>query len=125
MKKLISLAVAVVILGLSGLALADTAAPAAGGSTVGTGSKRTPVIRHRMRRQKSRIKQGVKSGELTKDETKSLAADHKQIRDEVKDAKSDGTVTKDERKQIHKDLNGESKKIYELKHNDEKQPAAQ
>ena len=117
MKKIISLAVAVMILGVTGLAMADDAAAPGTGIS---GGKRTPVLRNRMHRQGKRIKNGVKNGSLTKDEAKDLASDHKALREEIKDAKSDGTVTKDERKQIHKDLNAESKKIYEKKHNDEK-----
>lgn len=130
MKKRILVAVATMVMGFTSLSVAEevTAAPAAGTNTTvgaGTGTARTPAVRRRARRQKARVIQGVKSGELTKNEVKDLRQDGKAIRQEVKDAKSDGVVTKEERKQIHKDLNKSSKKIYEYKHNDEKQPAAQ
>ena len=105
MKRYIAAAVLLMFMGTVGMAVADP------------GTK-TPLANKRMKLQKKRIKQGVKSGELTKDETKELKADHKALRAEIKDAKSDGKVTKEERQQIQKDENAESKKIYDLKHND-------
>ncbi len=113
MKKIVTSAVALMFMGAFFLSVAQEA----------QAGKRTPVANKRMALQKKRIKQGVKSGELTKDEAKELKQDHKNLRQEIKDAKSDGVVTKDERKQIQKDENTESKKIYDLKHNDVKQGA--
>ena len=110
MRKWIISAVAAMFVGSLGLSLVEEA-------SAGT---RTPLANKRMHRQKNRIKQGVKSGELTKDETKELVQDHKNLRQEIKDAKSDGKVTAAERVQIQKDENAESKKIYDLKHNDDK-----
>ncbi|GAB2838996.1 hypothetical protein [Ferruginibacter profundus] len=75
------------------------------------------AIKQRAQNQHHRIKQGVKSGELTKKETVNLAKDQKEIRNEVKDAKSDGVVTKDERKEIKQDQRQASRKIYRKKHN--------
>jgi hypothetical protein len=118
MKKILVFLMAVLTVLSVDFAFAEGAAAPAGGSTVSNGTTRTPLANKRMRRQRRRVKQGVKSGQLTKDETKELAADHKELRNEIKDAKSDGKVTKEERKQIQKDQNAESKKIYDLKHND-------
>jgi hypothetical protein len=114
MKKIFWGVVALMFTGALVLAAADQA-------NAGT---KTPLANKRMQLQKKRVKHGVKSGQLTKEETKELAADHKALREEIKDAKSDGKVTKEERKDIQKDLNAESKKIYQLKHNDEKRPKA-
>ncbi len=69
------------------------------------------------RHQHHRIKQGVKSGELTKAEAANLRKDQKDIRQEVKAAKSDGIVTPAERKDIRKDQKKESRKIFRKKHN--------
>jgi len=127
MKKTLAMAMAALILGLSGVVYAETTVAAASNTTVGagSGSTKTPKIRKRARRQGARVLQGVKSGELTKDEVKDLRESKKAIRDKVKDAKSDGKVTLEERKDIHKDLNDRSKDIYEKKHNDVKRPKAQ
>ena len=64
-----------------------------------------------------RIKQGIKSGELTKSETKNLVRDQKEIRQDVKSAKSDGILTGDEKKEIRKDQRQASREIYRKKHN--------
>lgn len=67
--------------------------------------------------ERSRIKGGVKSGELTRNETKNLVNDQKEIRQEVKAAKADGKVTKCERKNIRHDQRQASYNIYRKKHN--------
>ena len=120
MKKFGVLFLALMMAAMADLSLAQGAV--AGGTTMAKPHTRTPVANKRMKRQKNRIKQGVKSGQITKDEATELKQDHKALRTEIKDAKKDGVVTKDERKQIQKDENTESKKIYDLKHNDQVQP---
>ena len=79
-----------------------------------------PGVNKRQHRQKNRIKQGVKSGELTKEEAQSLRGEQKAIHMKEKAFKSDGTLTKDERKDLHQDLNQSSQRIHEEKHNEEK-----
>jgi polyhydroxyalkanoate synthesis regulator phasin len=81
---------------------------------------RSPGVNRRERKQKARIKQGVKSGELTKDEAKELRQDQREIRQKEREMKSDGTLTKDERKELHQDLKESSQNIYEEKHDAEK-----
>jgi hypothetical protein len=77
----------------------------------------TPVINEKQKTQQERIKQGIKSGELTKKETKKLEAEQKAIQKDKKLAKADGKVTPVEKKTIIKDQNKASKDIYKLKHN--------
>lgn len=86
----------------------------------GNYKKRTPGAAGRQMHQKSRINQGIKSGELTKDEAKDLREGEKEIRDMKKDARSDGTVTQEERKELNRELNEQSKEIYEEKHDGDK-----
>ncbi len=80
---------------------------------------RSPGVNRREENQHDRIGQGIKSGQLTKEETKELASEQKEIRQEEKEYKSDGTLTKDERKDLHQDLSEASKDIYEEKHDSE------
>jgi hypothetical protein len=80
---------------------------------------RDPEVNHRQHNQHARIAQGVKSGELTKGEAKDLRGDQKELRQEERADKADGQLTKAERKDLHKDLNQNSKEIYQAKHNDE------
>lgn len=84
--------------------------------TLGTTSANAQ-IRKTARHQHTRIKQGVKSGELTRTETKNLVKDQKEIHQEVKSAKADGVVTGEERKEIRQDQNQASRKIFRKKHN--------
>ncbi len=67
--------------------------------------------------QHQRIRQGFKSGELTKAEAVNLRNDQKNIRHEAKEAKADGIVNKEERKDIRQDQKQESRKIFRKKHN--------
>jgi len=78
---------------------------------------KTPQINKTRKNQVERIKDGVKSGELTKPETKVLAKEQKHIQKEKAAAKADGKVTKAEKKHIAKDQAKASKDIAKLKHN--------
>ena len=75
------------------------------------------TIKKTTKSERKRIKQGVKTGELTKAEAKNLINDQKEIKEEIKEAKADGTVTKEERKEIKQDQKKASRKIYRKKHN--------
>ena len=84
---------------------------------LGTGSA-DAQIKKTNRNQNARIKQGVKSGELTKAETKNILHSKKEIHHDVKTAKSDGIVTPGEKKEIRQDQRHASRKIYRKKDND-------
>lgn len=71
------------------------------------------------RHEDQRIKQGVKSGQLTKEEVKQLKQERHEVRQEEKAYRSDGHLNKDERKDLHQDLNQMSKDIYKEKHDGE------
>src|SRR4030067_2375041 len=74
---------------------------------------RDPGVNQRQHNQQDRIKQGVRSGQLTKEETKDLRSEQKAIRQEERAYKSDGKLTKEERKDLHQDVNALSKDIYQ------------
>ncbi|MEO5930392.1 MAG: hypothetical protein ABIR47_10710 [Candidatus Kapaibacterium sp.] len=79
-------------------------------------AKRPRTINARQRNQQKRIKEGVKSGELTNKETKQLEKNEGKIRaEEIKD-RADGKVTPKERADLQKDLKKESKAIHHQKH---------
>jgi len=82
-----------------------------------------PAVKAREHRQQARIRQGVRSGELTKDEAKGLRKEERGIRQEERQFKSDGKLTPAERAKLHSDLNKTSKDIYQEKHDAEKRPA--
>jgi uncharacterized membrane protein YebE (DUF533 family) len=67
--------------------------------------------------QKQRVKQGVKSDEITKAEADKIREERKEVRAEVKGAKADGTVTKEEKKDIKQERKDAKKAIVRAKHN--------
>ncbi len=86
---------------------------------------RDPGVNHRQDKQGDRIRQGVRSGELTRAEAHDLRKERHDIRVEERQYKSDGHLTKEERRDLHQDMNALSKDIYSEKHDAEKRPRAQ
>lgn len=87
--------------------------------------ERDPGVNRRQHDQHARIHQGVRSGQLTHSEAKSLRSEQRSIRQEEHQDKADGKMTAAERKDLHKDLNQASKDIYADKHNADARPRAQ
>jgi hypothetical protein len=65
---------------------------------------------------RQRIRQGVKSGELTKAEAARLKVQTAKVNQERKDYKADGVVTAEERKDLRQDKKRLSRRIYKQKH---------
>jgi hypothetical protein len=65
---------------------------------------------------RQRIRQGVKSGELTKAEAARLKVQTAKVNQERKDYKADGVVTTEERKDLRQDKKKLSRRIYKQKH---------
>ena len=76
----------------------------------------TPGITARQRNEQARIRQGVRSGELTRPEAARLKAREADIRQDKREAKADGVVTPGERQEIRKDEKQASRAIYRQKH---------
>ncbi len=77
-------------------------------------------VNTRQHHQADRIKQGARSGELTKAETQQLNQERRNIRKKEREYKADGKLTAGERKELHQDLNNLSKDIHAEKHDTEK-----
>ena len=82
-----------------------------------TPSTATPGINKRQLRQQARIRQGVRSGELTPSEAKNLEKREAKIQADKKAAKADGKVTPQERKKLNRELNRTNRAIRRKKHN--------
>lgn len=67
--------------------------------------------------EKSRIKQGRKSGEITNRELKKINEEKRDVKEAVREAKADGIVTNDERKEISKEDRQLDRTIQRTKHN--------
>ena len=76
----------------------------------------TPGITARQHHEQARIRQGVRSGELTRTEAAHLEGREAEIRQDKREAKADGVVTRDERQDIRKDERQTSRAIYRQKH---------
>lgn len=103
---------------LCGAVICAVVVPAAGLAAAGV---KTPVINERQHDQQARIRQGVKSGELTRRETARLEAEEARIRVNERFAKSDGNVTPAERARLEKELNRASRNIHQQKHDNQEQ----
>jgi len=93
--------------------------PATGIAAENKKPMKSPAINEREHNQQSRIRQGVRSGELTRKETARLEAEEARIRLNERLAKSDGKLTPEERARLENELNKTSHDIYEQKHDDQ------
>jgi hypothetical protein len=91
---------------------------------VAAAGTRDPGVNQRQYNQHQRIQQGVKSGELTRGETRRLAAEQRHIRHEEARYKSDGQLTRAERGDLQHDLNRSRRHIYAEKHDVQHRPPA-
>jgi hypothetical protein len=78
-----------------------------------------PILGDRAERQKMRIKNGVKSGALTKKEASKLRKQQRKLANLEEKFTSDGVLSRSERKKLKKKRDKASDRIYRLKHNDE------
>jgi hypothetical protein len=81
--------------------------------------KKTPVINHRQVKQQRRIVRGVKSGQLTKGETRSLERQQARIQRTKRRDKmmNGGKLTPKEKAHINRMQNRANRHIYRAKHN--------
>jgi uncharacterized membrane protein YebE (DUF533 family) len=86
-------------------------------TSIANAQDRTPVISARQHNQERRINQGVRSGQLTRNETRHVRNDERRIRAEKRIARADGHVSHNERRAIRHDQNRTSRVIYRDKHN--------
>ncbi|GFE84077.1 hypothetical protein GCM10011487_60770 [Steroidobacter agaridevorans] len=85
---------------------------------------RGPGVNGRQQNQHQRVRQGVRSGELTRRETRNLAESQRDIRQLERAYKSDGQLTRAERVDLHHEQNQASRDIYKQKHDAQDRPVA-
>ena len=76
-------------------------------------------INTRQENQKARIRQGVKSGELTRNEARQLVKEQAKIRTLEKRAKSDDDITRKEARKLDRSLDKSSQRILKQKHDNQ------
>lgn len=109
MKKLMCLCVVAV---MSFIFMTDAAAQGNGRC-----ARPSRSINARQDRQRERIRQGVRSDELTRRETARLAREQRELREQQREARADGNYTRLERAELQQEYNQASRHIYRAKHN--------
>jgi hypothetical protein len=84
----------------------------------------TPVVDKRERNQRTRIRSGVATGEVTRPEARRLRAEQRNIRRTEKRAKADGDVTPAEQAKLQRKQNRASRDIRRQKHDAQDRPGA-
>lgn len=74
---------------------------------------------HRQVRQRTRIHEGVREGELTRGEAAKLRAGQRHVRRLERRAEKDGEVTAEEKARIEKAQDRQSEKIHKEKHDEQ------
>ena len=98
------------------LTVAAIAALIAGYAPVSFAGERDPGVNARQHNQRARIHQGVRSGELTRRETRRVVERQRDIRQLERAYKSDGQLTRKERADLHHEQNQASRQIRRQKH---------
>jgi hypothetical protein len=88
------------------------------------GSDPEVAIERREERQQKRIEQGIKQGQLTKDEEARLEKIEANIKSADAQFKSDGNLSKDEVKKLNDQLNDASEQIWAERHDENGKQAA-
>ena len=83
---------------------------------------RDPRVNARQHNQHARIVQGVRSGELTRHETRRLAETQRDVRQLERAYKSDGQLTRAERRDLNHEQNQASRAIRRQKHDGQSRP---
>jgi hypothetical protein len=98
------------------IALTAAALVSVSGVLATTASAGTPGLDQRQQHQAQRIGQGVRSGELTRPETRRLARGQRELRQDERMARSDGVVTAGERARLQREASQQSRRIHRQKH---------
>jgi hypothetical protein len=85
-------------------------------------STRTPTVNRRQNRQHRRIRQGVRSGQLTRAEAARLRREQARIAAQKRAARRNGRVSPAERARLRREQNRANRRIYRAKHNNRRRP---
>jgi hypothetical protein len=79
-----------------------------------------PSINERQYEQERRIAEGVRSGELTREEAETLRLEQRRIRAEERAYRADGVLSAAEWRELQRELNEADQNIHEEKHDRER-----
>jgi hypothetical protein len=83
------------------------------GSTEAFAQGRNRVGRYNDRQDRQRVRRGVRSGQITRDEARAIRERERQIRAERRGYRSDGVVTREERREIRRNEREQDRYIRE------------
>ena len=86
---------------------------------VSAGAAERRPINQRQHTEQARIRQGIRSGELTRREAVRLESQQARIRTQERFARRDGTLTPAERQRLQRELNSASRNVYRQKHDNQ------
>ena len=74
------------------------------------------------RQDRQRIRRGIRSGQITRDEARQIRERERQIRAERRSYRSDGTLTREERREIRRDEREQDRYIRSQRRDDDRRP---
>ena len=74
------------------------------------------------RQDRQRVRRGVRSGQITREEARAIRAREQQIRAERRGYRSDGTITREERREIRRDEREQDRYIRSQRRDDDRSP---
>jgi hypothetical protein len=77
-------------------------------------------IRYNDRQDRQRVRRGIRSGQITRDEARSIRERERQIRAERRAYRSDGRITRDERRDIRRDERAQDRFIRQQRRDGER-----
>jgi len=74
------------------------------------------------RSDRQRVRRGIRSGQITRDEARQIRERERQIRTERRGYRSDGTITREERREIRRDEREQDRYIRSQRRDDDRRP---
>ncbi|MBC7929441.1 MAG: hypothetical protein H7Z38_02640 [Rubrivivax sp.] len=108
MKRFLLLSVAVLLLA---------------GSTEAFAQGRNRDGRNNDRQDRQRVRRGVRSGQITRDEARDIRERERRIRAERRGYRSDGTITREERREIRRDEREQDRYIRSQRRDGDRRPS--
>lgn len=102
--------------------LLSVAALLLAGSTEAFAQGRNNGRRYNDRQDRQRIRRGIRSGQITRDEAREIRERERQIRAERRGYRSDGTITREERREIRRDEREQDRYIRQQRRDDDRRP---
>jgi len=90
------------------------------GSTEAFAQGRHRNGRHNDRQDRQRLRRGIRTGQITREEARQIRERERQLRAERRGYRSDGTLTRDERREIRRDEREQDRFIREQRRDNER-----